>query len=134
MQGVITMSYLVEWGDENQTIVIQTYNGKVSIEDYYRAVDESAKLLSSVDHPVDLIMDTTEAKTDMKGFLQAVSYANKKVPKNQRLVIVVGANHFIQMLSKIASTIAPKAAENGYFVDTLEEAHKFIIEYRQSME
>lgn len=126
------MPYQVTWVDEEKTIVAQTYTGKVLIEDYYHAVDESATLLSSVEHPVDLIMDATEAHTDMKGFLTAASYANKKVPENQRLVIVIGANRFVQTMGKIAGTIAPKATENLYFVDTLEDAHRVITEVRQS--
>ena len=128
------MPYQVTWDDEEKTIVVQTYSGKVIIEEYYRAIDESAELLSSVQHPVDLIMDASEAKTDMKGFLTAVSYANKKVPANQRFVIVVGANRFVQTMGKVAGTIAPKATENVYFVDTLEDAHTVITEYRRSQD
>lgn len=127
------MSYSVSWTDENQTIVLQTYVGNLKIEDYYHAIDESAKLLQSVNHMVDLIMDVSEANTDMKGFLQAVYYANKKVPDNQRLVIVVEASRFMQSLGKIAETIAPKATKNVYFVDTVDEAHQIIEEYRRSM-
>lgn len=117
---------------KKKTIVVQTYSGKVLVEDYYHAIDKSAELLSSVQHPVDLIMDASEAKTDMKGFLTAVSYANKKVPENQRLVIVVGAGRFMQTMGKVAGKIAPRATENVYFVDTLEDARNVITEYRQS--
>ena len=126
------MPFQVTWDDKEKTIVVQTYSGKVLVEDYYDAIDKSAELLSSVQHPVDLIMDTSEAKTDMKGFLTAASYANKKVPENQRLVIVVAADRFMQTMARIAGTIAPKAAENVYFVDTLEDARNVITEYRQS--
>jgi len=126
------MPFQVTWDDKEKTIVVQTYSGKVLVEDYYDAIDKSAELLSSVQHPVDLIMDTSEAKTDMKGFLTAASYANKKVPENQRLVIVVAAGRFMQTMAKIAGTIAPKATENVYFVDTLEDARNVITEYRQS--
>lgn len=128
------MPYQVTWDDEEKTIVVQTYSGKVLVEEYYNAVDKSAQLLSSVNHTVDLIMDLTDMKSDLKGFLTAVSYANKKVPSNQRLVTVVGANRFAQTMAKIAGTIAPKATENVYFVDTLEEAHRVITKYCQAQD
>jgi hypothetical protein len=125
------MPYQITWADEEKTIAVQTYSGTVIVDEYYSAIADSAKLLSSVQYPVDLIMDVSETKTDMKGFLRAASYANKKVPENQRLVIVVGANRFIQAMARIAETIAPEATESVYFVDTLEDAHRAITEYRQ---
>jgi hypothetical protein len=128
------MPYQVTWDDEEQTIAVQTYSGTATMKDYYQAIDESAQLLSSVDHTVDLIMDLTAMKSDLKGFLTAVSYANKQVPANQRLVVVVGANRFVQTMGRIAGTIAPKATENVYFVDTLEDAHRVITEYRRSQD
>lgn len=128
------MGYQVGWADREQTIVVQKYSGDVQTREYYQMTDKSAELLSSVEHPVDIILDTTEMKSDLKGFLQAVSYANKKVPENQRLVVVVGANRFMQTMGNIARSIAPKATEKVYFVDTLPEAHKVIEAYRQAQE
>lgn len=129
------MGYSVEWANAEKTIVLQTYSGYVKTDEYYQAVDESALLLSSVEHPVDLIMDGREAKTENgKGFLMAVSYANKKVPKNQRLVLMVGAGLLIRTMGKITRSIAPRATENIYFVNTVEEAYKLIEEHQQSSE
>lgn len=124
------MSHSIEWIDQDRKIVLQKYFDQIKHEDFYDAVDKSAKMISSVEHIVDIIIDMREAKTDLKGFFQAASYANKKVPDNQGVVVVIGASRFTQMMVKVAESIAPKATEDLYFVDTLEEAMR-IIEARR---
>jgi len=122
------MGINVAWANEEQTQVLQQFEGKVTADDYYNVVNMSANLLNSVTHAVDIIMDVRTAKTDMAGFLRVSSYSNKKVPGNQRLVIVVGANKFMQKMVDIASHIAPKAIENVHFVDTMDKAMTIIAE------
>lgn len=127
------MPFQVIWEDPEQTIIRQLYTGKVTTGDYYRAVDRNAEMMHSVNHPVDLIVDVLDARTDMKGFWAAISYANKKVPDNQRLVIVVGADSFLKVLSGVANKVAPRAASNSYFVDSLDEAYRIIADNRSSV-
>lgn len=127
------MPFQVIWEDPEQTIIRQLYTGKVTAGDYYQAVDRNAEMMHSVNHPVDLIIDVLDAKTDMKGFWAALSYANKKVPDNQRLVIVVGADSFLKVLGGVANKIAPRATSNSYFADSLDEAYRIIADYRSSV-
>jgi len=109
-------------GNKAKTIVVQTFEGEVSMTDYHQMVDTNVVLLNSVTYPVDIIMDTRSGKMDVTNFLIASSYANKKVPDNQRFVVVIGANKFLQKMTDIAHHIAPKAVENVLFVDTMDEA------------
>jgi hypothetical protein len=87
-------------------------------------------MLASVSHPVDIIIDVQTVTANYNGFLSAVRYANKVVPANQRLVILVGATAFLKAMTHVAEKIAPNATDKGYMVDTLEQAHQLITEYR----
>ncbi|MCL4255967.1 MAG: hypothetical protein KJ043_19575 [Anaerolineae bacterium] len=120
----------VVWDDEEKTIVRQTYGQEISIAEYYDGVKKRLELISSVDHPVDLIIDLRGANTNLKGVLTASRYANKHVPPNQRFVVLVGANLFVKSLVNVLGKILPKISNTIYFVETPEVAKQLIDENR----
>lgn len=127
------MPYEILWEDEARSIIRHRYIGAVDVSEYYEVIRINVERLAEVDHPVDVIVDVREMQTDLKGFLTAVRYADRKVPANQRLLIVVGANSFAKVMGNIAQKIAPKAAGNVYFVDDLKQALQRIREYRAGL-
>ena len=61
-----------------------------------------------------------------------MSAINDLVPKNQDLVIVVGAEYAVEMLSKVVGRrIAPQAfTANTHYVSSMDEAHKVLKQER----
>jgi hypothetical protein len=118
----------VEWDNAEKTIVRQTYGREVTYNDYYDGVKKRFELISSVEHPVDLIIDLRGANPNLKGLVSAGRYASRHVPPNQRFVLLVGANLFIRSLVNTFIKILPKVSDKIYFVATLEEARKFLQE------
>jgi len=129
----ITMAIQVVWGDEEKTIVHQTYGTEVSIANYYDGVKKRIELITSVTYPVDLIIDLNNANTNLKGVLTASRYANKHIPPNQRLVVIAGANLFVKSLVGMLGKILPKISNTISFTKTVEEAYEMIAQYREKL-
>jgi hypothetical protein len=120
------MAFEVIWGNAQKTILIQRYSELLTLEDYHQCIDASAALMQTVTHSVDLIMDLSNATVSNQAFLSAGNHAERAVPPNQRLVLMIGAPLHIQLIVKIAKSLFKKAAGNLYFVDTLTEAYRVI--------
>lgn len=117
----------IEWHGQNKQVVLQTYEGKTTWDIFLEIATQSAKMLNSVEHPVQLIIDRSNAffpkfkPTEMKNI-------NNLVPDNQDLVVVVGAEYSVETLSKVVGVrIAPRAfTKNTYYVSSMEEAHAIL--------
>lgn len=120
----------IEWYTQNKQVVLQTFEGKTTLDDFMDIATQSAEMLNSVSHPVQLIVDRTRAfftsfqPTELKEL-------NTIVPDNQDIVIVVGADHNTEMLSNIVgSRLYPRAFKGTYYVKTLQEAHEILKQER----
>lgn len=127
------MAIDIQWDNEEKTIVRQTYGEVVTPEEYYQMVKQSAELLNSVNHPVDLIVDLRKLKFTLRGMTTMTQYANKMVPANQRIVVAVGLPATIKQIINLLMRIAPRAAKNTYYVDTIEEAYRILEEQRAKL-
>lgn len=128
------MGIRVSWDNDEKTIVRHSYNGHWTISDFYNCVDDSARLLHSVDHPVDLIIDMGDCAPPPNGILRGYRYADSKVPDNQRLVIVVQASDIQRVYDHVADNITVRAGRNRVSVDTMEEAYDVIAQYQAQPE
>ena len=127
------MSIELSWEDEDRTILRHTYIGAWTVAEFYKAVDESRALLLDVGHPVDLIIDMREGPNPPRGITPAYQYADRKVPANQRLIVMVDPSEYMRTFNKIVEGIAPRASQNRHVVKTVEDAHKLIQEYRSQL-
>ncbi|MFZ4815679.1 MAG: hypothetical protein ACOYL5_14165 [Phototrophicaceae bacterium] len=121
------------WDDEEHTIVRQTYTGLLSAEDFFECVRQNALMMAETSNPVDLILDISDAKIDLKGFFTAMRYANKITPANQRLTVNVGANETFQSMILYGASLGPKLIDNTRFASSLEEARQIIAAYRAEL-
>ena len=124
------MGIEVTWDNDQKTIVRHTYKGQWTVSDFYKCVDESAEMLQSVDHPVDLIIDMLHCDSPPQGIIPAYQYADRRVPENQRLIVMVQIGVIRQAYDRIVDKIAPRAGENRHQVETLDEAYAVIAQYQ----
>ena len=121
------MSYLIKWDNTEKTVILQQYTDNPVKDDLYRLAEESAKMLQNVSHTVHLIIDERSTKvtlnpTDMK-------YLEDNVPANQGAVVMVieeGGLTYKRVMQDVARTVAPKAFDQPYFAETLEEARQLL--------
>ena len=116
----------VIWDNPEKTIIRQIYTGHVSTTDYKAVSLLSATMLNTVAHPVDVMIILNDVRPNIEGFLRGSHYANKIMPANQRLVVIVNADVHLQGIVKMASKFTPKIAQQTQFVDTIEEAYQLI--------
>jgi hypothetical protein len=114
------MPYHIAWDDASQTIVRQTYQGRISRHDFEGMVRESRGLLESVPHVVDVIIEWQGDRHLINDFsiIYAAMFAEKHVPRNQRFVFVVNAPTAYRILASTLQRAAPRAVGSLYFVDT----------------
>ena len=123
------MGIRIEWDDEEKMILCHIYEGNWTVEDFYLAVDESRRLLLEVGHPVDLIVDMRTSAAPPSGILPAYRYADQRVPDNQRLIVMVKTDSVMKAFNRVIGDIAPRASENRYLADSMEEARELIANH-----
>jgi hypothetical protein len=130
------MAYEVNWANEAKTVLHQIYHTQPNVTDYYQVADSSRDLLASVEHSVDLIIELRDKQFDVKGFLSATSSVNRRIPPNQRLVIIVGSTAIVRALLEIVLVNEHKSRnpnERVHFVDSLEKAYTIIEEHSATL-
>lgn len=118
------------WDNEEKTILRHVYDGEWSPEGYHAAMQESQRMLMSVPHAVDVILDMRRSATPPFGILPAYQEADKLVPDNQRLVIMVRPGMIMKALNRIISDIAPRSSANRIVANSMDEARALIDEYQ----
>jgi hypothetical protein len=121
------------WDDDAQTILVNRLEGNITIDDYVHSVRINADMMNSVAHPVDLVMDATVARLNAENMFSTASYADRTVPANQRLLCVVGASVFLKTMLRVAKKVAPKATDNLYYFDTMEQALAYLQAFRDKL-
>jgi hypothetical protein len=127
------MGIKLVWEDIDKTILRHIYEGVWTVADFISAVDESRALLLEAEHPVDLIIDMLEAEGPPPQIMSAYQYADRKVPENQRLIIMVNPNEYMKTFNQVVGKIAPRASENRYVVKSLEDAFTLVVDYREQI-
>ena len=121
----------IQWYGQCKRVVLHIYEGNTTWESFLDMATQSAEMLNSVNYPVQIIVNRLNAK--FPEFQPTKMTAiNDLVPKNQDLVIVVGAEYTVEMLSKVVGRrIAPQAfTVNTYYVSSMDEAHKVLKQER----
>jgi hypothetical protein len=120
------MAYHVYWDDNSQTIARQVYEGSVGRADFEAMVCASSRLLQTVPHSVDIIMEWHGERQMINdiSLIYGAMFAEKRVPDNQRYVFMVKAPLLIRGFAQVLQRAAPRATGSLYFLETVEEAYR----------
>jgi len=127
------MAVEMKWVTDDHRILLQTFSGKWTVDDYHIMVDEAAKLLGQADHLVHIITDWTLSTANPPNLMAGARYAEKKLPANQGVVVYVNADGVIKAFIRIAQTLRMKAVENLYLANSVEEALEIIYQKSRDM-
>jgi len=119
---MLSMGARSYWHDEQKTIIHQVYEGRCIAADFHTCINDAYRMVNTVNHSVDIIVDMTKATFIGTSFLSAQGNSEAKVQHNQRMAVLVGAPAFIRALVNIGKKIAPKTTKNIHFTKTIEEA------------
>ncbi len=125
------MPYLVIWDNNAQTAIRTEWQGNWTWDEYHQALDEVARLMKSVSHPVDVINTSAPNAVMPKGNpIPHFRRAAKQLPNNNRFTINTGRTGFAQTMMKIFRRMFPKLKVTFFFASSLEEARQIIAEFQ----
>jgi beta-galactosidase GanA len=65
------------WYDADKTILLHTYAGDWTMDDFYQIVDDTYTLITSVTHSVDVVIDMSQ-QGRAPNLMSGLSYAQRK--------------------------------------------------------
>ena len=122
------MKVNVQWDNEEHKIVRYIFEQGWAWPDLHQALDEAGKLINTVSHQVDVIMDISSANLVPKGALSQINRAyNNPKPPNIGITVIVAPNSFMSAMVNMAKKIWGNKTEwQLEFVNTLDEAYQII--------
>lgn len=115
------MGITVSWYNDEHTILLEQFEGKWLLEDYYRMVDEAAALLAATPHTVHIIVDVSGSALPPAQMVSGMRYALRKMPPNEGVVTFVQPGAMAKALIDLAKRFAPQSTDK-VFIDTSREA------------
>ena len=123
------MAFKVYWDEAHPNIIHNVYTGEVILDDYYQVVDETYKLIRSVDFTVNTILRYEDVTKRPANLLQVMRYASKTVPDNLGTRVVVAYSlqtQFTKVLINMARQMGLQLVEGVSIVDSLEDAYSVL--------
>ncbi len=119
------MPYSISWA-EDQTLVHQVYIDEISRQDFEAMVCNSRRMLISVPHAADIMIEWQGRRHVMNdlSMLYSAIFSEKRVPPNQRFVFLVNMPAASRVIMQAMQRAAPRSAGSLYFVETVEQVHK----------
>jgi hypothetical protein len=118
------VSVEVRWFDENRTALVYDFQGEWTWSEMFVAIDEAVKLLDSVQHHVNIVVDLRGSYCVPPVAPQAlarIAYAPTMQHPNTNILIVIGLSGFLQTLYEIFRRLYPHAAQRYREARTQEE-------------
>lgn len=124
------MPILTYWEDDTKRILREDFIGQWTVDDILHMVAQSRQMVSSVDYPVDTIVDVSRSLTNPAKIFMLPNSKIREIraltPPNQRLVLVMGMNVVWASIVKLLIRIASFADNTVHPVTSLEEAYAVI--------
>lgn len=121
----------VQWGNDEKNVILITNLGPWTWEDYDRSLYEAAKLVRTVDHPVDFISDWRKhPQPPTSNALGHIKKVTENTPPNAGKIICVGYPFFLKVVMEISHRVFPWQGGLPDLVSTLDEAWTLVHKYQ----
>ena len=123
-----TRSVTAMWGDETQTCINWSFQGKWTGSDYFESLVQVWKLMDSKQENLNLLVDMQHSRANPSNLVALMQAAVRKQPScNIRRIVVVTNTSYWQSLYEIASRHnSVIAGLDVHFVATPNEANKLL--------
>lgn len=119
----------VGWYGKSHRLIQARFVGQWDVADFMTTLENSASLMSQVDHIVHMIYNFNDSTSTPRDLLAGFHFANRILPANQGVVVYVRANAVIKAFILMAKRTGLPASKHIYNADTREEAYQIIIEH-----
>ena len=120
------MAVSVAWENTQRSVLRVNCDAIWEAWDLRRPIEEVNRMLNSVPHKVDIVVDLTFSMVSPRNLLAMLSTIEEAHCENQGLLIIVRADSTIKTLGSMARVMAPKSFSNLYFVDALEDTQRLL--------
>lgn len=126
------MPIKIEWFNDEKTILLETFEGRWTVDEYRQLIDQAAELLAEVDHTVDIIADGTDNGPRLPANLLrgGLVYAVRHVPPNQGITVFVRIDAVTETFVNIARNISPRLQKTLFTADNLDQALNLITQHQ----
>lgn len=126
------MGITVSWDDSNSTIIRYDLTGLWNWDDYFTAVEASAKMMESVNHPVGIIAnfraDTMVPHNPTVRTPEVIPQDRKPMPRNLGLIVVTGGAGFLEVMLVGFCRAYHRVGKRFLVAGSLDDARALILE------
>lgn len=120
------MGITLHWDNEEQTVLVQRFQGEWVLNDYYRSLEEIQQLLYDHEQRVHLIIDLSESFTPTSAVLETAPYAMQRLQGCIGVGVVLGANTFMSTIVRTVLAMYPSLRQRLYLADDRASAYKIM--------
>lgn len=127
-----TETVTIDWLDDTKHTILVTYQKDGwSWDDFHRVVDEQHKLVASVAHTVDVLVDVRKTNWLPKGgSLSSGIRKINNIHERQGSTVVVGASGVIAIIARSMMKLVGGRSK-FQFVTTMDDAHALLTSIRE---
>ncbi len=118
----------IEWYNDEKTILLQKFSGELTLDIYYKVIDETTSAIVEQPHTVHLVIIYDKNFKRPPVLTPMMRYASRNMASNQGICFLLRLDHslVVRAMINLARTIAPNTVKNIYFVDSIQEAEAYI--------
>lgn len=126
------MPITLHWENEEKHILRCNMIGQWTSQELLDVIEAGQHYFTNTSQVVHLIFDWSRNTQTPTRIIEFARRAENYAPPNFGLLVMVGANAFIQSLMLVVQKLAPKTTRNLYYADTIAEAHILINSQSQT--
>ncbi|MGJ3239447.1 MAG: hypothetical protein ACFE0Q_12125 [Anaerolineae bacterium] len=122
------MPIRLNWYGNSHRMILIRFIGAWQVADFITALDNSANMIHSAQHPVHLIYDFSNSGATPRDLLAGLHHANRIAPANQGVMVYVNANAVIKAFVLMAKRAGLPMSRHIYHADSHADAYRMIID------
>lgn len=126
------MSISAQWDTDQREIMIVTFDGKWTWQEFHETVDYLKRCSAEIDHSYYIIADVTTSQVVSSNAFVNIKSRHTNTSPNYVATVLIGANRYVEMLFTVAERVYPKLFNGVYSVaPTLDAARDKIAAMRE---
>jgi hypothetical protein len=126
------MPVTLEWLDDGQQVLLYTYTGRWTWDEYHAIITETHRRLAGITHPVYAILDFTAASLIPSGsFVAHLSNGGRRLPDQLGFTVLAGSGLIFCVVERVLAAL-PGRQREFVIVATLDEARARMAAYLAS--
>ena len=123
------MGMRFEWYDEENSILIERYEGYWDVEAYIKMIDAENEMLVAHGKTTNVIVDMSGSNVFPADLVKGAMYGAKNISPWIDISVFIMPMTLMRRIVTIAVSVAPGLSDTIYFVDSVPEAAALIYDH-----